>query len=130
MKSHYFLTACTALLLSACASQAPNSVSADNSPTTSQHSPASAALPSAVKLPANATWRCTDGSELQTRLSGNNLQLRYQGRDYQLSQAPSARPAIYENAQIAFFSDGQSAAVGNPQSANVLSSGCRLGGKS
>lgn len=124
-----FISACScALLLSACASQSGDSIEAQN--------PAQGAgipLPPQVKLPISADkwtlWQCQDGSRLETRLSadGRQLQLRYQGREAQLQQAASARPAIFENTHLAFFSDGKTAAVGHPHSSTVLSSGCRLG---
>lgn len=128
MKTPFFAF-CVLLLLSACASQAPipKETTPDNTATTTT------ALPPPVSLPITAdkwhTWHCREGSRIETRLSANaqQLQLRYQGQEHTLKQSPSARPAIYENATLAFFSDGKSAAIGIPQSATLYASACQLG---
>lgn len=75
------------------------------------------------------TWRCKDGSHLETRLEGDNDQmmaLRYQGAEHVLSRQPSSNPAVYQDGRIAFFSNGQSAVVGQPNSSIIYNSGCNL----
>ncbi|SUO93826.1 MliC family protein [Suttonella ornithocola] len=85
-----------------------------------------------IKLPINhnswRNWQCRDGQTLQTRYQdaqGKTLLLRYQGSEMPLPHIPSENIAIYENGQIAFFSDGQNASVGLPQNSILYSTGCR-----
>lgn len=116
----YLLTA----LLVACAGKQPANLStSDTLETEPVHT---------IKLPINQhtwrNWQCRDGQTLQTRYQdpqGNTLRLRYQGNEAQLTHTPSENIAIYENGQIAFFSDGQNASVGLPQNSILYSTGCR-----
>lgn len=119
-----------ALMVSACSTQTPVQTSAPIETIRN-----TATLPPQIKLPFGAdkwrVWQCRTGSRFETRLSANaqQLHLRYQGREYLLNQIPSARPAIYESSHLAFFSDGETAAIGIPQSATLYESACRLGGR-
>ena len=45
--------------------------------------------------------------------------------EHTLEQRPGDNPATYENGQIAFYSDGQSAVLARPASATVFLTGCR-----
>ncbi len=82
-------------------------------------------------LPITTTWKdwqCRDGSRISTRFQDadkRQLLVKSQGREYRLDHQPSSHPAIYENASIAFFSDGESAVIGRPQSDQVYQSGCK-----
>ena len=83
-----------------------------------------------IKLPISSqwnTWHCQQGS-FDTRYADSgkhNLQLRYQGGEHSLEERPGDNPATYENGQIAFHSDGQTAVLARPASATIVLSGCR-----
>ena len=85
---------------------------------------------SQLKLPIGNhwnTWQCREGS-FDTRYpdsSKQSLQLRYMSGEHTLEQRPGDNPATYENGQIAFYSNGQSAVLARPASATVLLTGCR-----
>ena len=85
---------------------------------------------SQLKLPIGNhwnTWQCREGS-FDTRYpdsSKQSLQLRYMSGEHTLEQRPGDNPATYENGQIAFYSDGQTAVLARPASATVLLTGCR-----
>ena len=57
--------------------------------------------------------------------SKQSLQLRHMSGEHTLEQRPGDNPATYENGQIAFYSDGQTAVLARPASATVLLTGCR-----
>ncbi len=85
-----------------------------------------------IALPISAqkwtTWRCEDNSTLQTRYQNSErkqLKIRYQGQEQLLQRQPSSFPAVYENKNLSFFSDGKSAVIGQPRSAIVYQAGCR-----
>ena len=120
-----------ALLLTACGGGKPPPVAI----TLESDQPEDTALPSPahhsqLKLPIGNhwnTWQCREGS-FDTRYpdsSKQSLQLRYMSGEHTLEQRPGDNPATYENGQIAFYSDGQSAVLARPASATVLLTGCR-----
>ena len=118
-----------ALLLTTCSSNKPrpNITLESEQPDAIDHTPAPLQH---IKLPIGSqwnTWHCQQGS-FDTRYadsSKRHLQLRYQGGEHSLEQRPGDNPATYENGQIAFYSDGQTAVLARPASATVLLTGCR-----
>ena len=119
-----------ALLLTACSGDKPRP-----NITLESEQPEDTALPSPahnsqLKLPIGNhwnTWQCREGS-FDTRYSDSSkhtLQLRYMSGELTLEQRPGDTPATYENGQIAFYSDGQTAVLARPASATVLLTGCR-----
>ncbi len=89
--------------------------------------------PSAVRLPLAhnrwTIWRCKDGSKLETRFKGHGerlLELKYQGSRHVLIDRSTDRLAIYQDNRIAFFSDGKSATIGQPESDLIYNTGCRI----
>ena len=110
-----------ALLLTACGGGKPHPVAI----TLESDQPEDTALPSPahhsqLKLPIGNhwnTWQCREGS-FDTRYpdsSKQSLQLRYMSGEHTLEQRPGDNPATYENGQIAFYSDGQSAVLARPR---------------
>lgn len=86
--------------------------------------------PEQVHLPLGRhRWQCDRGEKIETQLRDHQekkLTLTYQGKKYHLQKQESTRPVIYQNATLAFFSDGRHAVIGAPYSDNVLVTGCRL----
>lgn len=124
MKIRLLLPAASALTLAACGSL-PESDSASDSPDVLKSSvPATLTAIVPVKLPDARNWQCSDGNSVQTRLQGQQLQLTYQGRQYTLVRQPAARPAIYQNRDLIFSSNGRSAVIGKPYSSIIYSAGC------
>lgn len=73
-------------------------------------------------------WQC-DTTTIQTRLNytpPNTLSLRYQNQEYTLSRIAHQNRLIYENAVLAFYSDGKEALIGNSRSDKVLVGACQL----
>lgn len=119
------------LILVACGTNNP---SIDNTPiqtpTPNPTNIISQALPSA-NLPIShqhpTQWHCAPNLNIQTQYldpQKTQLSLNYQGKTHLLSQRPSRLPAIYENSQIAFYSDGESAVIAKPLSDLVYHGGC------
>lgn len=122
MKKQNPLLALAFLLISACAG---------NSATRQSDSQSQAALPKA-NLPISADswtrWQCADGNILRTRYASANgstliLETATAGR-HQLTREPGSNPAVYSDTRMAFYSDGQYAAIGRPLSDEVDSGGC------
>lgn len=126
MKPFPHLTLIPLLMLTACA----NEKAAE---TEKALNPISHSLPiPAIKLPISTTqwtnWHCQDGKQLQTRYQDNNatiLKLRYDGHESTLNHIPNQNIAIYQNNQLAFYSDGKNATIGTPETPYIHSSGCR-----
>lgn len=115
----------TAFLLASCDSWHENHSFAE--PTGKETSQSTIALP--IDHNTWTIWRCKDGSTLKTRFKdhrGHLLELNYQGSRHVLIQQSNQDPLIYQNGRIAFFSDGQSAIIGQPESDLIYNSGCRI----
>lgn len=99
-----------------------------------QHPTAEAHLDLAdIRLPGNdhswTNWQCDNGFTIQTRyatVNGQQIRLQYQGSEVTLERQPSSNPLIYENAILAFFSDGEHAVIGAPSSDRVMLGGCKV----
>lgn len=98
-----------------------------------QHPGADPALDLAdIRVPGSAQqwtrWQCENGVALQTRhadSSARQLRIQYQGSEATLERQPGRNPLIYENAILAFFTDGESAVVGAPASDRIILGGCK-----
>lgn len=87
------------------------------------------AINSALDQSTWTTWRCKDGSTLKTRFKGHDrrlMELNYQGSRHVLIRQSNRDPLIYQDGRIAFFSEGQSAIIGQPESDLIYNSGCRI----
>ena len=123
MKKHHLILATTLLLFTACAG--------NDTPPQQIKSTAQLSMPKA-NLPITAdkwtTWHCPDGNTLRTRYStanGSELELEtVTTGNHHLIREPGSNPAIYSNATIGFYSDGQYAAIGRPLSDEIYSGGC------
>ena len=98
-----------------------------------QHPPAEVQLDLAdIRLPGNdhswTNWQCDGGVSVQTRyatVNGQQIRLQYQGSEVTLDRQPGHNPLVYENAILAFFSDGEYAVIGAPASDRVMVGGCK-----
>lgn len=84
-----------------------------------------------IQLPMHGkdwhTWQCSDGEQFQARVNDKtSIAIQYAGHTYQLKKEKTSAPLIYQNAQIAFFSDGETASLGKAFSGIVLVQGCRI----
>ncbi len=81
-----------------------------------------------IKVGQNNTWRCKDDTVIETQFIDNHkttLKVLYQGKEHMLIHRASRRPVIYEDHDIAFYSDGDTAVIGRPLSDQIYHSDCR-----
>ena len=124
MNQKHLILATALVLLTACAGNSGNS---------QLQSAHQLTIPKA-NLPISAdkwtTWHCTDGNTLRTRYStanGSELDLETTAMgSHHLLREPGSNPAIYSNAALGFYSDGQFAAIGRPLSDEIYSGGCTV----
>ncbi|MDO4643365.1 MAG: hypothetical protein Q4A74_05935 [Cardiobacteriaceae bacterium] len=82
-----------------------------------------------VQLPITnewSNWQCNEGS-FATRYpdsSKQTLEVRAPTGQETLEIRPGDNPVTYENARIAFYSNGNNAVLARPASATILLSGC------
>lgn len=118
MKSNLTLLS-TTLILTACV----NHQTIEDNPTIAHHH-STLTMSRPVKLPNTERWQCLDGSWIQTQQHGQQLQLTYQQQTYTLTRTATTTPAIYQNPQLLFSSDGKTAILGRPYSNLIYASGC------
>lgn len=125
MKKLFYLTALMGFLIS-CSSTPKEEIKQPQK----TNSKTATVKVSGLNLPITTNWRdwhCQNNYSFSAKFSDNSknlLEIKRVGAVEKLNKQSLNYPAIYENANLAFFSNGKSAVLGVPKTDEVIASGC------